>query len=321
MNSFDRQVGETSQRARAAIREIAADNAAGAAEILRRAAGVFSLLDRTPGESSLNTERARVLIIETCAGVVRAQPLMTPLANLASFVITAAINSTSAREMIDSAASAAHVFKDKAERAASVAARRASELILDGATVLTHSRSSTVLAAFRQARSVGKTFKVIATESRPVMEGRALARSLADERVAVTLVADSAAALMMKQSNLVMVGADTITPDWLVNKVGTLMIALAARERGLPIYALCDTSKFTAHSASFIEEQHSAEELWPGAPEAVTVLNRYFEAMPLAIFSSIITEEGALDTEEAARRAISIKMHTALLDALQMSLA
>jgi translation initiation factor 2B subunit (eIF-2B alpha/beta/delta family) len=307
------------ERISAAIKDIAADNRAGAAEMLRRAARVFSLLDATPSESILDVEQTRALIIEACAGVAKAQPLMTPLANLASLVISAAINSTSAHEMINSAIHAAHDFTDKAERAASVTARRAGELIFDGATVLTHSRSSTVLAAFVNARRAAKTFSVIATESRPIMEGRALARSLADEGLAVTLIADMAAALVMERVDMVMVGADQVTPIHLVNKIGTLMIALAARERGLPVYALCDTSKFTAHTGNLIEEEHSANELWPAVPEQITVSNRYFEPTPLAYLSSIITEDGALDPEEAARRASSARMHPALLDALKIN--
>lgn len=298
---------------RAAIKEIADNNSSGAAEILRLAIGVFSLLEESSVASSLDLKQARDLIIETCARIAQAQPLMTPLSNLASVVMTAALKSASAQELFDSAFSAARDFIEKAERAASITALRAAELIYDGATVLTHSRSSTALAAFIHARRAGKSFNVIATESRPVMEGRTLARSLADAQITVTLVADMSAALMMEQANLVIVGADQLTPEYIINKIGTRMIALAARERGLPIYALCDSSKFTAHTARLIEGPRSPQELWPDAPERVTVLSRYFEPTPLAHFSSIVTEDGAIDAQEAAQRASAVKLHPALL--------
>lgn len=309
---------ETPARLRAAIAEVAADNRSGAAEILRSAAGVFSLLEPASGEASVDLKQAQALIIEACARVARAQPFMIPVANLASSVITAAINRASAQEMFDSAISRARDFADRAERAASLCAQRAARLISDGATVLTHSRSSTALAAFINARRAGKTFSVIATESRPVMEGRALARSLADEQIAVTLISDMSAALMMEQASLILVGADQITPESVINKIGTRMIALAARERGLPIYALCDTSKFTAHRARVTKDRHSADELWAEAPEPVAVSNLYFEPTPLAHFSSIVMEDGAIDPADAARRASEIKLHPVLLHALEM---
>jgi translation initiation factor 2B subunit (eIF-2B alpha/beta/delta family) len=316
--SFDRQDDETRARLRDAIKAVAADNRSGAAEMLRRASAIFSLLEHTNAEPFVDLEQTRVLIIETCVSLAQAQPLMIPLANLASAVITAAINRASAQEMNDSAISAARDFTDRAERAASLCAQHAAQLISDGATVLTHSRSSTVLASFINARRAGKTFNVIATESRPAMEGRVLARSLADEQIAVTLIADMSAALVMEQANLILVGADQVTPQSVINKIGTRVIALAALERGLPVYALCDTSKFTAHRARAIEDRHSGDELWADAPERVAVLNLYFEPTPLAHFSSLITEDGAIDPADAARRAGGSLLHPALLDALGM---
>lgn len=309
------------ERLLAAIKEIADDNRAGAAEILRRAAQVYSLLRDSQAESIADEEKTRALIIRVSAELMQAQPLMSPLANLASAVVTAAMNSTGAQEIIESATSTARDFADNAEQSISVVSQFAAELIFDGAIVLMHSRSSTVLAALMNARRAGKIFSVIATESRPVMEGREIARSLAGEGIAVTLVADMTAALMMKQAHIALVGADKITPEFLVNKIGTRMIALAARELGVPIHALCDSSKFTACSDDVIEKERSTDELWPGAPALVKVSNLYFEPVPLACFSSIITEDGALSPEEAARRAASNKLHPALLEAMKRSRA
>ncbi|MEW6207343.1 MAG: hypothetical protein AB1631_03185 [Acidobacteriota bacterium] len=271
----------------AAIEEIARDRHAGAAEILRRAAQIFSLA----GESDE--------MIDVCCALIRAQPAMAPLANLASAVA----QSTRAEET-------ARWFIEKAELDIRDASLHAAGLIKENSRVLTHSRSSTVLRAFSAAISDGRKFRVIATESRPLFEGRRLASELADRGAAVTLIADAAAALFMDQIDFVLVGADRVTPHRLVNKIGTRMIALAATERSVPVYALADATKFIDFSAD--EAARDLNELWTDAPAGVEIANRYFEPVPLNLFTRIITEEGALEIEEARRRAASASLHPLL---------
>jgi len=165
---------------RATIEEIASDNLSGAARILGRAAEVFSLLHKSALESDGDPYQARQKVIETCAALIQAQPMMTPLVNLANSVV-AAINSPGAGEITIRAEMAARKFSRRAARASTSVARRAAELIPEGATVLTHSYSSTVARALIEARNCGKRLSVIATESRPMFEGRTLASRRASE--------------------------------------------------------------------------------------------------------------------------------------------
>jgi translation initiation factor 2B subunit (eIF-2B alpha/beta/delta family) len=95
------------------------------------------------------------------------------------------------------------------------------------------------------------------------------------------------------------------------------MIALAARERGVPVYAICDTSKFTAYHGPCVRAgERSADELWADAPEGVEVFNAYFEPTPLDYFTGVITEEGVLQPDQVRPRARSAVVHPALLNAL-----
>ncbi len=89
--------------------------------------------------------------------------------------------------------------------------------------------------------------------------------------------------------DLVLVGADTITREYLVNKIGTRVIALLARESARPFYAVCDTTKFI-----------NADCWRRPVQDGVSVL---FEPTPLAHFTGIITEDGVFLPEEASRRA------------------
>lgn len=302
-----------------AINQIASDNTSGAAEILRRAGAVFTLLnDRATEHVAGSFELAQQAVIETCTALAFAQSDMTPLLRLASAALSAARIATGARQSLKAAQDAALNFIADAERAARDAASHAAALIRDGATVLTHSRSSTVLAALVEAKQRGRDFSVVATESRPMLEGRALTEAVARLDIRVTLIADAAASLAMDPVNLVLMGADKVTPVNLVNKIGTRMIALAARERDLPVYALCDSSKFIREDWFGEVTRHlgSADELWPDAPRGVVVVNRYFEPTPLALFTRIVTEDGALSIKEAARRAEKASIDNALVRAL-----
>lgn len=298
------------------IREIAYDNKSGAAEILRKAGKVFSSLDVARSQKSDDNEQTLHFVIVTASALALAQPLMAPLANLASAAVTAA--AANPDKAIQAAAKAAEIFIHKTAQAQAAAQERAAELIEDGTTILTHSRSSTALNAFIQAHRAGRRFDVIATESRPMYEGRALAESLAREGVVVTLIADAAAAFVMNRVDMALMGADKVTPSHLVNKIGTRMITLAARERSLPVYTISDTSKFINAPESFLaaEEERSAEELWRDAPSGIAISNRYFELVPLDYFIAIITEDGPLAPAEAARRARAMSINQALLEAI-----
>jgi translation initiation factor 2B subunit (eIF-2B alpha/beta/delta family) len=302
-----------------AIHQIASDTTSGAAEILRRAGAVFTQLNGASlPEDAGDVEVAQQAVIETCAALASAQSDMTPLLRLASAALSAARIATDARDSLKRAEDAALTFIAHAQRSAHQAALHAATLIKDRATVLTHSRSSTVLAAFVAAKRDGRSFSVVATESRPLLEGRTFAEAVACQGIPVNLIADAAASLAMNEADLVMVGADKITPVNLVNKIGTRMIALAARERGLPLYALCDSSKFIREDyfAASIRHLRSADELWPDAPRGVMVVNRYFEPTPLACFTGIVTEGGALSITEAARSAEVTMIDSELVRAL-----
>jgi translation initiation factor 2B subunit (eIF-2B alpha/beta/delta family) len=292
----------------AAIREVAIDNLSGAAEILRRAASIFQILAAKSAHAAPGIPQPdRGLIPEVCARLLKAQPGMAPLENLVRAVRSAESRAADDRQAIELSAAAAQDYSAWAARAACDAATHAAGLISEGSTVLTHSRSSTVASALEMALGAGRRFSVIATESRPAMEGRILAEHLSRSSIPVTIIADAAAAVVMEKVNLVLVGADRIARDCLVNKIGTHMIALAAGELSIPIYAISDTSKFTSRveTNTVLGENRDGGELWPDAPAGVSLLNRYFERIPLKLITGVVTEDGSLTAEKLTARLIT----------------
>jgi translation initiation factor 2B subunit (eIF-2B alpha/beta/delta family) len=310
-------LGRSLQSGRA-ITDIAGDNTAGAAEILLRAAEVYaqlSLDQRNRKCSSAGHATRRV--IKASVELLESQPAMAPLARLASRAAEAAAQSTCADEALERALAAARSFANAAVRSGEAAAAHTATLIGDESRMFTHSRSSTVLLVIKLALKAGKRLAVIATESRPMMEGRALAAELSCLGANVTLIADADAAGGIEQADLVLLGADALTPSHVVNKIGTRLIALAARELGKPAYVVCDTSKFITSTKALrgLRSRQDSAELWPDPPDGVDVMNTYFEATPLSLFTTIITEHGAARPEEAARLAKEFVLNDGLLEA------
>jgi translation initiation factor 2B subunit (eIF-2B alpha/beta/delta family) len=191
------------------------------------------------------------------------------------------------------------------------AAEFAADVIRDGAVVLTHSHSSVVAGALVAAKRRGGRFDVIATESRPMREGVTLARALAERGIHVRVIADAAVGRFAAEATLAMVGADAITPRGVVNKIGTSLLGLAARECSIPLYAVATADKLMP----FVMEDRlmPPEELVPERTAGISVTNRYFDTTPFERFTSIITENGACAPEDLEARLARIEVHPDLV--------
>jgi ribose 1,5-bisphosphate isomerase len=304
-------------RIRTAIEILARDNKSGASEILTSAARVFSIVESTIDSTHSDIESALSTVVETSLAIIRAQPDMAPMLNLANAAVISAANGSTVSQAVAFANKAAADFAEHAASAAAAVATLAANRISPGSTLLTHSRSSTVVAALLAAHRAGKKFQVIATESRPMLEGRSLCSELAGQGVSVTLIADSAAAEVMRETDLILLGADRITPFTITNKIGTKMIALAARERGVPILVACDSTKFTSLGRTDnMKKERPAEELWSDSPKGVSVRNFYFEDSPLSLFDNVITDLGELDAKRASTLASEKQIDKRIAEAM-----
>ncbi len=191
--------------------------------------------------------------------------------------------------------------------------RRAAALIQQGSVILTHSSSETVLRTLVAAQRAGKRFEVVCTESRPVCEGRAMASQLAERGIAVTLIVDAAAAAHLRRASLVLVGADSISAGGVVNKAGTALLAAAAREFNVPVYALCDSTKLLpASRPAMSPAPRNPREVLPRRLAGVTVENHYFDTTPLAWLSGVVTEDGLVRPAGLKRKLGGMKIHPAL---------
>jgi methylthioribose-1-phosphate isomerase len=188
------------------------------------------------------------------------------------------------------------------------------DLIKDGWTVLTHCNAGplatcgygTALGVIMAAREQGKQIKVIADETRPLLQGaRLTAWELQKAGIPVTLITDSMAGHFMKAGkiNCVITGADRITANGdTANKIGTYTLAVLARENKIPFYIAAPVSTIDASLKTGYEipiEERSPEEVThlQGvriAPEGVSALNPAFDVTPHRYITAIITDKGII---------------------------
>jgi methylthioribose-1-phosphate isomerase len=196
--------------------------------------------------------------------------------------------------------------------------RLGADLIRDGDIVLTHCNAGelatveygTALAPIRTAVAQGNKVKVIADETRPLLQGaRLTAYELMRDHIPVTLITDNMAAYVMSKGlvNLVIVGADRIVQDAVFNKIGTYGVAILAKEHNIPFYVAAPTSTFdlTRKAAEVEIEERKPEEVThvgcqQTAPNGVAVYNPAFDATPLKYVAGIITEKGILTKKHFA---------------------
>ena len=191
--------------------------------------------------------------------------------------------------------------------------RFGAEIIDDGDTVLTHCNAGalacvdygTALGVFRAARDAGKSISVICDETRPRGQGASLSVwEMQQENIPVKLIPDVASGYLMSQGKIdkVVIGADRIAKGGVVNKVGSFMVALAAKHHDIPFYVAAPYSTFDNEISIFdtvIEERDGDEVRFYGGaricPEGTEVINPAFDITPKELITGIITEKGIID--------------------------
>lgn len=158
--------------------------------------------------------------------------------------------------------------------------------------IVTISYSGTVTKAIL---AMSRDIEVSVAESLPMGEGAVTCRKLSDRGVKVTLFRDAMICSKLKDADLVLVGADGVCPEGVVNKVGTMPLAIVAKELGIPIIALCCTSKLIP--VLDLDPMTTIRDA-----DGYMFQEDVFELTPLSLFHSVITEEGSFSGEEMRKR-------------------
>ncbi len=192
--------------------------------------------------------------------------------------------------------------------------RLGSALIDSGTHVLTHCNTGslatggygTALGVIRSAYQAGRIEGVYADETRPWLQGsRLTAWELVQDRIPVSLIADSAAAYLMRQGQIswVIVGADRIAANGdVANKIGTYSTAISARYHQVKFMVVAPTTTVDmsiAQGAHIPIETRSATELLECnhqrfAAEGSSAWNPVFDVTPAELIDAIVTEKGVV---------------------------
>ncbi|MHA1727344.1 MAG: S-methyl-5-thioribose-1-phosphate isomerase [Promethearchaeota archaeon] len=200
--------------------------------------------------------------------------------------------------------------------------KHGADMLESGDTVLTHCNAGslatvqygTALApVYWAVKEQGKNIQVIADETRPRLQGaRLTAFELQYDKIPVKVECDGSSGLLMMLGKIqkVIVGADRITNDAVMNKVGTYLVALAAKRHNIPFYVAAPVSTLSLkESSKDVEiEQRNGEEVANIlgkvriVPDGVEVLNYAFDITPFDLVTGIITEDGVFRPDELLKK-------------------
>ena len=199
-------------------------------------------------------------------------------------------------------------IREKVTVADEVIANKANEKIVDGDTILTFAKSSIVQRTLAEAFRRGKKFRVIVVDSRPLLEGKNLARALVDLGIEVQYTLTHGISHVFKDATKVFLGAHAMMSTGLYSRIGTALVAMSAKEANIPVIVCCESVKLTERVAldSFVHNEVApAEELiiqgkistplsgWKDVPN-LQLLNLMYDLTPAEYVTMIITEYGII---------------------------
>jgi methylthioribose-1-phosphate isomerase len=249
-------------------------------------------------------------ITSAAAKIASARPTAVNLSWGVNRVMNVLLQSQSHSDAFTLALSEARRIADEDTASCHAIGENGAALLPNKATVLTHCNAGalacsawgTALGVIRSAVASGKDIKVIACETRPLLQGaRLTAWELSRDGIPVTVIPDSVASFLMRRGEIdaVVVGADRITQDAVFNKVGTYMHAVSARHHNVPFYVAAPLTTFDRDHLETeieIEERPRDEVASVGyrvvVPRGVMVRNPAFDATPHGLVTAFVTDKG-----------------------------
>lgn len=226
----------------------------------------------------------------------------------------AAVKDQSATDWVAVLAQEARTIHREDVQACRTMGRLGAAYISDGATVLTHCNAGalatggygTALGVIRAAVESGKKLRVLADETRPLLQGaRLTAWELHKDGISVEVIADNSAGFFMSRGEITaaVVGSDRIAANGdVANKIGTYQVALSAAAHDVPFYVAAPWSTVDmdcpSGSAIPIEERVAREVTHYGdqalTPSGVSVRNPAFDVTPAKLVRAIFCERGVV---------------------------
>ncbi len=275
------------------IAPVSDDNINGASVVARKFISQLQLILRQESFDSAEDLQKNLQIF--CTRIIRSQPAMAPLYSIKLLYLQKLDNILKVirpvNEYIKEMICLCEEMLSSLDKAEYCLVNKAVEFLPAKFTAATCSRSGIVENILKEAKEAGKLVSVILSESRPVNEGAVLAENLATAGIDVLLVTDAALGYYLKKADLLLTGADRISENRFVNKIGTNALIQMSGFYNKPVYVAATEDKFLPESIIIDQnDSHPPEEIYISKSKNIHIKNQYFEYIDLKYVSNIITE-------------------------------
>jgi translation initiation factor 2B subunit (eIF-2B alpha/beta/delta family) len=157
-------------------------------------------------------------------------------------------------------------------------------------SIITLSRSGTVLNILKLWHKKNKNLRVVICESRPKYEGRLAAGELIRDGIKVELISDAMMGIYVRKIDIAIIGADSVLKNGnIINKVGSKALALLCGEYKKPLYVVTTRSKFS-NKNNFKPKKENPQEIWDKKVKNLSVSNVYFEEVEKKLITKKFTD-------------------------------
>ena len=260
------------------VSRIREDNVHGAVDVARECCRILHY----------NAEAKPERIKEISIALLEAQGSMATVVNLVNQVLFTIDEGEDVSETVDHYLEHLTTSVDKI-------ANNSMQLFKGSDVIVTHSSGLTVKRAIIKAYEKGLEPRVICSESRPNNEGTRLAEELFSMGIDTTLVVDSAIFQEIEGADMTLLGADSVSIQGLVNKIGTKGIAQVSRALKKDLYVLAGTDKILPLGVRpYYKDHRNTNEIYNGKSD-LKVLNYYFDLTSMGLMDGLVTEDGIMD--------------------------
>ncbi len=269
---------------RAALKAYQEDRTSGALALALQASRIVEDWAQIAPTGQMEDFRAE--LEELLQALIRAHPDMAPPRHLAESARRALREASDPVAARGDLISAMQQFRRRLEVHERAAARHAASLLRSARTIVTHSRSGLVARAMAFVAEKGRTLQVICPVAEPGGEGQRMAEEVMAMGHTVLLLPDLVVMHWLPHADLVLVGADAWDEAGIVNKIGTLALAIVARAFQRPFFVVA------------ISEKRWPAEAGPHPARAARPLPRpgeeiqWFEFVPRSYLTGLILEDG-----------------------------
>jgi translation initiation factor 2B subunit (eIF-2B alpha/beta/delta family) len=160
-------------------------------------------------------------------------------------------------------------------------------------SIITISRSGTVINVLKLWQQKNKHFRVVICESRPKLEGKLMAKELANIGIKTLLITDAMMGLYVFQADAAFIGADVVLNNGnVINKVGSKSLALFCKEYRKPFFVITTQEKISNINTFNLKDENPAE-IFDKRIKNLSVSNIYFEEIEKKFITKIITDRSA----------------------------